>query len=234
MSVTAIILARAGSKRIPHKNTRSFRGKPLLAWPTRAALAWGQFDRVLISTDSEDIAALAASLGAEHTGLRKDTTASDTATTSEALLECAHRLQKEDRLPDYLCCIYGSAAFIDSTMLWTAFDKLKNENFDTVFPVVRFAYPIWRSLRRSSEGETTFIWPEHTQSRSQDLPVAYHDAGQFYIVRSAMLLKTGSIIGGRTGSIELAESECHDIDTFSDWEIAEMKHSLRFQFETDS
>lgn len=234
MSIAAIILARAGSKRIPKKNIKSFRGQPLLAWPTRAALAWGQFDRVLISTDSEDIAALAASLGAENPGLRPAATASDTATTSEALLECAHRLQQEDRLPDYLCCIYGSSAFIDSMMLSAAFDKLRNEHFDTVFPVVRFSYPIWRSLQRSAEGETTFVWPEHTQTRSQDLPVAYHDAGQFYIVRSTMLLKTGSILGGRTGSIELAESQCHDIDTFSDWEIAEIKHSLHFRSAADA
>lgn len=225
MSIAAIILARGGSKRIPDKNIRQFRGRPLLAWPIEAALSWGEFDSVVISTDSMKIADIACSLGAKNLGLRSEVGASDNATTAEGILETIEMIKYSGANPKYICCIYGSAAFVTPAMLRSCYKKIIEENFDTVFPVLNFSYPIWRAMQRDESGATNFIWPENALARSQDIRPAFHDAGQFYIVKTEMLIKTRSLLGGKTGSIEIAETDCHDIDTLIDWEIAEIKHS---------
>jgi len=225
MRLAAIVLARGGSQRIPRKNARPFRGRPLIAWPTTAARDWGRFEKVWVSTDCPDIEALAMGLGAESLGLRSSEAASHTASTNQALKECLERLAERGPLPDAVCCLYGSAAFVTPVHLQAALDTLVAGPFDLVFPVLRFGYPIWRALARDEAGQTGFVWPEHALTRSQDLPAAFHDAGQFYLFRPQVLLQTGALTGGRTGSIELPETHCHDIDNLVDWEMAEIKHA---------
>ena len=225
--MSAILLARGGSKRIPRKNAKLFRGRPLLTWPAQAALDWGQFDRVLISTDCPDIEALALDVGLQSLGLRSSQAASDKATTTQALLECLDGLAQQGPLPEYLCAIYASAAFVTPDQLGAALTQLRQGHVDLVFPVIRFSHPIWRALERDEAGLTSFVWPEHASTRSQDLPVAFHDAGQFYFFRTQTLLETGSLMGGRTATLEVPETQCHDIDNLVDWELAEIKHEHR-------
>lgn len=225
--MSAILLARGGSKRIPRKNAKLFRGRPLLAWPAQAALDWGQFDRVLISTDCPDIESLARDVGVQSLGLRSPQAASDTATTTQALLECLDGLARQGPLPEYLCAIYASAAFLTPAHLDAALVALQQGDVDLVFPVIRFSHPIWRALQRDEAGLTCFVWPEHASTRSQDLPVAFHDAGQFYFFRTQTLVETGSLMGGRTATLEVPETQCHDIDNLVDWELAEIKHAHR-------
>lgn len=225
--ISAILLARGGSKRIPGKNAKLFRGRPLLAWPAQAALDWQQFDRVLISTDCPKIENMALEMGLQSLGLRSEQAASDTATTTQALMECLDLLAQQGPLPEYICAIYASAAFLTPAQLDAARAQLQQERFDLVFPVVRFSHPIWRALQRDPAGLTRFVWPEHASTRTQDLPAAFHDAGQFYFFRTDTLLQTGSLMGGRTGTLELPETHCHDIDNLVDWELAETKHAHR-------
>lgn len=225
MSTVAIILARGGSKRIPKKNLHSFRGRPLLAWAAEAALGWSGFDQVIISTDCPEIEAYAYSLGAISLGLRSAEAASDTASTNDAVLDALQRMAQGGTMPQYACAMYATAVFIEPWQLQTAQDMLDQQHFDLVFPVVRFSYPIWRALHRGAQGETGFLWPEHSQTRSQDLPATFHDAGQFYFFRTRTLLETGSLTGGRTGSFELPETHCHDIDHLVDLQMAEIKHA---------
>lgn len=224
MGISAVLLARGGSKRIPRKNIQPFRGRPLLGWPLAAAREWGRFERIIISTDCAQIETSAVALGAETLGLRDAGTATDTATTTEALQEVLGRLQVMGHEPEWLCCLYGSAAFVTSSLLEDAYAKLQ-AGWDTVFPVIRFSHPIWRALRRDDDGTTGFIWPENAATRTQDLPVSYHDAGQFYMFRTSVLKHTGSILGGRTATIELPEHACHDIDSLTDLAVAEIKHA---------
>jgi N-acylneuraminate cytidylyltransferase len=221
---SAVVLARGGSKRIPRKNAKPFRGRPLLCWPAQAALDWGQFDQVWISTDCPEIEALALDLGLQTLGLRSPQAASDSASTTQALTECVQTLARLGPLPEHLCAIYASAAFLTPSLLSAAAAKLNEGPFDLVFPVIRYSHPIWRALERDGAGQTAFVWPEHALSRTQDLPVAYHDAGQFYFFRTRTLLETGSLMGGRTATLELPETQCHDIDSLIDWEVAELKH----------
>src|SRR5438445_539476 len=111
MSAVAIITARGGSKRIPRKNIRPFRGKPMLAWPLQAALTCGLFEEVMVSTEDAEIADVARQYGAVVPFLRSPRTADDFATTSDVLVEVLETYRSRGRSFETACCIYPSAPF---------------------------------------------------------------------------------------------------------------------------
>ena len=225
MSRLAIITARGGSKRIPRKNIRPFRGLPIIGWPLRAALASGLFDEVMVSTDDAEIADIARGLGAAVPFMRSAATANDTATTSDVLLEVLADYAARGRQFDTACCLYATAPFVTAALLQRSLAALDGGSFDVIMPVTAFGYPIWRSLRRDDRGQVLLNWPEHLNSRSQDLPRAFHDVGQFYWFRTAAFLRDRALMGPNTGSIELPETQVQDIDTEDDWALAEIKHA---------
>ena len=96
------------------------------------------------------------------------------------------------------------------------------KNFDCIFPVVAFGYPVWRGVEITDEGKTQLVWPEYKNARSQDLRKVYHDAGQWYWLNMRKLNDT--IFGPNTGAMVLSEEEAQDIDNLTDWKLAEMKY----------
>lgn len=216
----AIIPARGGSKRIPRKNIRPFLGRPIICYSIEAALTSGLFSEVMVSTDDREIANLAKAEGAQVPFLRSPETSDDHATTADVLNEVLSRYSQSF---DCLCCIYPTAPFVTAQRLRHAYEMLVGSGADGVIPVTRFSFPIWRALKLES-GRVTYVWPENAPKRSQDLPSAFHDAGQFYFIRTKSFLETGQIVGDDTLGMELDESEVQDIDTEQDWAIAEMKY----------
>lgn len=230
MKKLAIITARGGSKRIPRKNILPFLGKPILAYSIEAAVNSGEFDEVMVSTDDEEIASLAVCYGASVPFLRSEKTSGDYASTVDVLLEVLERYEDMGEHFDILCCIYPTAPFITDIKLNDALSKLLNSEADTLLPVVTFSYPPQRAL--VMEGDyLKFEYPEYIASRSQDLKPHFHDAGQFYIMKTEAFLRNKSIMTGRILPYELPETEVQDIDNMSDWQIAEMKY--RFMTETE-
>jgi pseudaminic acid cytidylyltransferase len=229
VSVLAIITARGGSKRIPRKNIRIFRGKPILAWPLQAALTSFLFDEVMVSTEDEEIAAIARQYGGSVPFLRSAQTADDFANTPDVLVEVIETYRARGRRFDTACCIYPTAALLSGEALYEGYRRLLAGPFDTVIPVTSFGYPIWRALTRSDSGQIDLTWPENRFKRSQDLAPAYHDAGQFYWFRVEAFLRERVLLGSNTGSILLPESQVQDIDTEADWAMAEFKHQWIFQ-----
>lgn len=221
MGSLCIIPARGGSSRIPRKNIKAFLGKPIIAYSIEVALESGLFDDVMVSTDEEEIANIAKSFGANVPFLRSSKNADDYATTVDVINEVLVDYKSNGLQFDYCCCIYPTAPFVTSENLTKGFDKLQAEKLESVFPVVEFSYPIWRSLKRE-DGRTTMIWPEFLNSRSQDLPNAYHDAGQWYWINLKEF--DGKLWGERTGSIVMSQERVQDIDTLSDWNLAEIKY----------
>lgn len=228
MKRLCIIPARGGSKRIHRKNLRAFRGTPMIAWSIRAARESRLFDELLVSTDDPDIADLADSLGAWVPFRRSDATASDHATTASVLVECIDRLRRQGKVYHAVCNLYATAPFTTEVDLRNGLQQLVFGGFDAVLPVARFAYPIWRSLTRDPNGSVTMNWPEHRDTRSQDLPEAYHDAGQWCWFRPSALYRNGSLLSGNTGSVLLPDERVQDIDTEDDWVVAERKHRIVF------
>ncbi|MEM1318600.1 MAG: pseudaminic acid cytidylyltransferase [Bacteroidota bacterium] len=221
----AIIPARGGSKRIPRKNIRPFLGKPIIAYSIEKALESGLFDEVMVSTDDPEIAAVAKHFGAEVPFLRSSVAANDHATTVDVLIEVLEQYEQYDLQFDEVCCWYPTAPFTTIEHLRSAFELMAKHDFDCVFPVMAFSYPIQRALRRREEAVTMFQ-PKYQFSRSQDLETAYHDCGLFYCFQQKRFQQSHQLWTAHTGAIILSEMEAHDIDTEEDWKVAEFKYRL--------
>jgi pseudaminic acid cytidylyltransferase len=220
----AIITARGGSKRIPRKNLRPFLGRPILAYSIEAARTSGLFDEVMVSSDDEEILELARTLGAATPFKRSAGTSDDTATTADVLLEVLAEYRRQGHEFDRLCCIYPTAPFVSAAKLRQADALLRESGADAVVPVVAFSFPIWRSFKIEG-GRIAFNWPENALRRSQDLPKAFHDCGQFYFLRAESFLVQRRLVMDNTAPIIVPEAEAQDIDTEDDWTIAEIKYS---------
>lgn len=222
MKNLAIIPARGGSKRIPHKNIKEFLGKPIIAYSIEAAMKSGLFDEVMVSTDDEQIAAIAKQYGASVPFMRSAETANDFATTRDVLNEVVSEYRKRGQEFDAICCIYATAPLIAAEDIAEAYKTLSSSDFACVYPVVQFSYPIWRCLDVAEDGSMKRHWPEYENTRSQDLPKEYHDTGTFYWYK----LQQGALTPGKIGAIIVSEERVQDIDTETDWKLAEMKYNL--------
>jgi len=222
MKNLCIIPARGGSKRIPRKNIKPFHGKPIIAYSIEAALKTCLFDEVMVSTDDEEIAEVAKQYGAKVPFMRSAETANDFAVTADVLKEVVGKYQSLGQEFDNFCCVYATAPLISPSDIQSAFQLLQQSNFTTVYPVVEFSYPIWRCLDMVEDGSMKRHWPEYENSRSQDLPKEYHDTGTFYWYKTKEWLAGNIIVGG----IIVDETSIQDIDTETDWKLAEMKYKL--------
>lgn len=222
----AIIPARGGSKRIPRKNIRPFLGKPILAYSIEVALQSQLFDEVMVSTEDAEIAELARSFGAKVPFQRSQKNADDYASTSEVLVEVLTDYEAIGQCFDYGCCIYPTAPFITVDVLTKAWTLLQDNCYDSVFPVLRFSYPIQRALHLDG-AQANMIWPEYATTRSQDLTPAYHDAGQYYWFNVAAMRQKRQLWTDHSGVIIIADLDAHDIDTLEDWTVAEFKYQYR-------
>lgn len=225
MKNIAIIPARGGSKRIPRKNIKLFMGKPIIAYSIEAALQSGLFDEVMVSTEDEEIAEIAKHYGAKVPFLRSDETANDFATTVDVIMEVLKKYEEKGLIFDSTCCIYATAPFVTSHKLQQAYQLLNENKFNSVYPVVAFAYPIQRGLKIENN-KLSMVYPEYLNRRTQDLKVIYHDVGQFYISRIDVLKREKSFLGENTGGMIISELESQDMDTEIDWKLAELKYML--------
>ncbi len=223
MITLAIITARGGSKRIPGKNIRPFLGKPILAYSIEAALSSGIFDEVMVSTEDEEIAALARQYGAKVPFYRSEKTAGDFATTNDVLLEVLEEYEKREKYFDIGCCIYPTAPFVTAKKLTEAMERFRQSDADALIPVVQFSYPPQRAMV-IRDGELQFKNLEYIDSRSQDLEKEYHDVGQFYCFRVPAYQKNKKLMLGKILPYLVDEMEVQDIDNESDWKIAEIKY----------
>ena len=226
MKCLAIIPARGGSKRIPHKNIKPFLGRPIIAYSIEAALGTGLFEEVMVSTDDVEIAEIARQEGASVPFLRSTENANDYATLADVLVEVVNAYKGRGDEFDLICCLLPTAPLISSEDVRSAYDQLVMSTFDSICPVVAFSYPILRSLSIDEKGNLNMNWPEYRFSRSQDLRPAYHDSGTFYWIKTSSLLKDKKLLSENGTAIVLDEFRVQDIDTDTDWALAEMKYKL--------
>ncbi len=225
MKKIAIITARGGSKRIPRKNIKEFCGKPILAYSVEAALSSGIFDTVMVSTDDEEIAQIAKEYGAQVPFYRSEKTANDFASTADVIAEVLDEYEKRGEYFDAFCCIYPTAPFLTGERLKEAAKLLAKEDADGVVPVVRFGFPPQRCVVMK-EGFLEFKWPENRLARSQDLEPFYHDAGQFYFLKTGSFKEQKQMFPAKTVPLVLEELEVQDIDNEVDWKMAEVKFRM--------
>lgn len=220
-----IITARGGSKRIPRKNIKLFLGKPIIQYSIEAALNSNCFDEVMVSTDDKEIAEKSFELGAKVPFIRSDKNSNDFSTTADVIEEVIEQYKLNGLKFKYVCCIYPTAPFITADKLQQALQMIKTQNATSVVSVVKYSFPILRSFNLK-EGYLNLNWPEYANKRSQDLPAAYHDAGQFYFLSVDDFMKSKKIFTEKTLGFELPETEVQDIDTEDDWKLAEIKYTF--------
>ena len=219
--IVAIIPARGGSKRIPKKNIKSFYGKPLIAYSIETALESNLFDKIIVSTDSKEIARVAKEYGAE-VQMRPEELANDYATTAEVIDYVVDNLDKDYK---YLCTIYATAPFLQSKYLIEGLEKLKNSTAINSFSATTMPFPIQRTFKIDKNGRSEMFFPEYYSTRSQDLEEAYQDAGQFYFTK--LNRKSDKIMFGSDSiPIILPRYLVQDIDTIEDWEMAEIMYKV--------
>lgn len=220
-----IIPARGGSKRIPRKNIRLFAGRPMIGYAISAALETGLFARVLVSTDDAEIAEVARREGAETPFMRPPELSDDHTVTSAVIVHALRWLRDHGESFRFACCMYPTAPFVRAPYIRKGYEVLcASDRAMCSMAITTFPFPILRARRISAEGLLEYIWPEHARTRSQDLPEAYHDAGQFYWYRAqAYLDGEGKIVGG-TLPVLVPRYLVQDIDTPEDWETAEFMY----------
>lgn len=218
----AILPARGGSKRIPGKNVRAFAGRPMIAWAIGTAVESGLFERVIVSTDDEEIARAARAAGAEVPFARPAHLADDMCGTVEVVSHAVGWLCDQGWSAPAACCIYATAAFTTAADLAAARD-LQSEGWDYVLAAGAFDRPVQRAFARAANGSVTPLFPEHRLARTQDLEPTYYDAGQFYWGATEAWLERRPIFGHRTSFIELPGERAIDIDTPADWASAERR-----------
>jgi pseudaminic acid cytidylyltransferase len=222
----AIIPARGGSKRMPGKNIKEFYGKPIIAYSIETAINSGIFDEIMVSTDDDNIAAIAQSYGAKIPFLRSAKNSGDFATTKDVIVEVLNYYTGHGRSFELACCLYPCAPLMKVDYLLKSFENLKEEDIYSSFPIVRYSYPIWRSLKINSEGFIQLNFNENLNSRTQDLPIAYHDAGMFYSFKVNSFLQENGDLFARSKPLILKEVEVQDIDHEIDWKLAELKFKI--------
>lgn len=228
----AIIPARGGSKRIPRKNIKLFGELPMVAWSIRAAIASACFDRIIVSTDDQEIAEVAQRFGAEVPFLRPESLSDDYTGTIPVIAHAINWQNTNGHPVSEACCIYATAPFIQAADIKQGLHALQTEKANYAFSVTSYAFPIQRALRITSEQRVEMFNPEHFNTRSQDLDEAWHDAGQFYW-GTAQAWLTGQPLFSRDAiPVRLPRYRVQDIDTLEDWERAEwmlkaLQHSSR-------
>jgi pseudaminic acid cytidylyltransferase len=221
----AIIPARGGSKRIPKKNIKLFLGKPIIAYSIERAIESNLFDDIIVSTDDIEIAKIAKDYGAKVPYFRSEINSSDFATTFDVIEEVINEQHIRNQDYENVCCIYPCAPLISKELIINAFEVMKLNNFDTVFPVVKYGNQIQRALRLN-DNRIEMFYPQFKTTRSQDLEIAFYDAGQFYWSQINQLLRYRQLFSSNSGFIILDEIHAQDIDNEIDWDLAEIKYSL--------
>ncbi|MDI4652864.1 MULTISPECIES: pseudaminic acid cytidylyltransferase [Pseudoalteromonas] len=222
MKSIAIIPARGGSKRIPRKNIKEFYGKPMIAYSIEAAKASGCFERIIVSTDDQEIADVARQYGAEVPFLRPDNISDDHATTMDVLQHAISWCKNANWQFDNICCIYATAPFIQVEDLQKGRNYLTNKDVMYAFSATSFPFPIQRAFYLNQQSQVEMFQPEHLNTRSQDLPEAFHDAGQFYWCKVEAIEKEMPFFSTHSRPVILPRKRVQDIDTPEDWELAEL------------
>lgn len=223
----AVIPARGGSKRIPKKNIKMFFEKPLIAYSIEAALNANVFEKVIVSTDDEEIAKIAKKYGAEVPFLRPKELSDDYTGTTSVVSHAIEYLESKGESFDYVCTIYATAPFLQSKYLKEGYVKLKDSDAINSFSCTSMPFPIQRTFKINENNRCEMFTPEYYMTRSQDLEEAYQDAGQFYWTNiSREKINENKIVFSEISiPIILPRYLVQDIDTLEDWTRAEFMYS---------
>lgn len=222
MKIIAIIPARGGSKGVPRKNVRLLGNKPLIEYSIDAAIESNVFEKIVVSTDDEEIAIAAEIAGCKPPFIRPTELAQDDSTSISVVLHAINFFEQQNIFFDAVCLLQPTSPFREKGFINKAINVFKETNSDSlisVLPVPHEYNPHWvfeelNGTLKISTGDETII------PRRQELPKAYHRDGSLYITKTETLKKE-SFFGKKISYIESNKEFYVNIDTFKDWEMAE-------------
>ena len=217
----AIIPARGGSKRIPNKNIKNFLGSPIIGRVIGTLSESQIFDRIIVSTDSEEIAVVAKKYGAEVPFMRPSELADDFAGTSEVITHAIDSLQLETTLDTQVCCVYPTSVLMNSNDLKDSLELLQTQEWEYVFAASQPNSSPLRSFTKSELGGLEMLFPKYWSSRSQDLPDCFVDAGFFYWATAKTWIQAEPIFGPNSTFVDIPEIRAIDVNTEDEWLRAE-------------
>ena len=217
----AVIPARGDSERIPLKNIKQFCGKPMISYPIKTAMSSKYIDKIVVSTDNDDIANVSLEYGA-LIPFKRPTELSDNFTPTAPVI--AHAIKMLIELGweiENVCCIYPCTPLLDNKVINNVYEIFHSRKMDFAYPVIHYSHPIQRALRMSGAGEMEFIYPEYELTRTQDLEETFHDSGQFYWGKVDAWINGGGMHTDGIG-VQIESWKVVDIDYDEDWIKAEL------------
>ncbi len=223
MKTLAVIAARGGSKRLPGKNVRPFLGKPLIHWSLQFALAASLFDRVVVSTDSDEIALCCEQMGVGVPHRRAPHLASDTATSVDVALDELRRVESAGEHFDCIALLQPTSPLRIKSRWIEALRLLGDHACDAAIGVSTARNHPFQVFRPLPDGRLEpWCDADRVATRSQDLPTALVVNGSLYLVRAATLEQHKTFFPVATKGV-LCDEPCEsiDLDTEADWIAAE-------------
>jgi len=220
-----IIPARGGSKRIPRKNIKEFLGKPIIAYSIEAALESCCFDQIIVSTDDDEIAEVARKYGSQVPFIRPAELSNDFAGTLPVVRHAIEQLDSNNTI-ESVCCLYATAPFVNAKTIYESYEQFNKSDANYCLGITSFPFPIQRAIKVTDEKHISMFSPENFHKRSQDLEMAYHDAGQFCWGRVQAFRNELPIYSEATSPYILPRYLVQDIDTMEDWTRAEAMYKI--------
>lgn len=219
----AIIPARIGSKRIHKKNIKLFCDKPMITYPIKTALDSKIFDKVIVSTDSEEIAEVARISGAEVPFLRPKSLANDDTATIPVINHVIKNLEDGSDFIDKVCCIYPCSPLLSVGDLINSLELMLTNKSNSCIPVCEFSSAPQRGFKIDKKQNLQWVNPNYKNIKTQDLQKLYHDIGSFYWASKEQWLE-GDISNALAYIIP--NWRVVDIDNHDDWLRAEIMYKI--------
>ena len=220
MDNIAIIPARGGSKRIPHKNSKEFYGKPIILYAIETIKKSNLFKKIVVSSDDEKIRELVENDASVDFIKRSPHLSCDITPTSKVIRHVLdNQVRDSARLYNFCCCVYPCTPLLKAGHLKDAFKKINIGSFNYVYPILEYSYPIQRALKRDTQGVMSFVDKCVEKKTTQSFERRYHDAGQFYFGKVTSWLNEESIYSGY--GMRYSKNDFVDIDNIDDWRLAE-------------
>ena len=214
--ILAIIPARAGSKRLPNKNILNLAGKPLIAWSIEEAKKSKYTDKVVVSTDSKQIAEISRQYGAEIPFLRPAELAQDTTSSIDVIKYCLENL---DENFDYLILLQPTSPLRTAKDIDKAIEMLDNNTLAVVSVCETEHSPLWSNTLPDDLSMKNFLRPEIKNKRSQDLPKYYRLNGAIFLAEIKYFYQHNGFYGDKTKALIMSKEHSIDIDTEFDFLI---------------
>ncbi|MAB87020.1 MAG: pseudaminic acid cytidylyltransferase [Rhodobacteraceae bacterium] len=214
----AFIPARGGSKRLPRKNVMNLQGRPMISWTINAAIQADCFDEIYVSTDDDEIAAVASLDGATPL-IRPDPLAGDDASVTQVLVDY---LGQQTSMPETVVVLYATAPMRSAEDILATRNLLEPGKCDFAVAVSRYQFPPHQALKLESDDFASPVWPDLVTKRTSELGDLVVDNGSTYAVHSLAFLEHRTFFGPGTRVHAMPFTRSIDIDEPSDFEMMKL------------